>query len=209
MATETLHASCRHVNSPTSRRQPRRAVRRHRAATHQRSAQHLVQPIPPTRLSRLEIRGVPGRQVVRQPHPLWLLTDRTWGLATEPQVGTLVSTSSFQLTEFTIDHQRQLIDARAGRVANWLERPRARLNPAVLLTATALSSYYTRGTRRREHRIDESPKRLRGTSCWRSASARLRGTVGRVGSSTPGLAPVFLSNRSTVMPRRPASRSLR
>ena len=37
---------------------------------------------------------------------LWLLTDRTWGLATDPQVGTLVATSSFQLTEFTIDHQR-------------------------------------------------------------------------------------------------------
>ena len=63
---------------------------------------------------------------------LWLLTDRTWGLATDPQVGTLVSTSSFQLTEFTIDHQRQLIDARAGRVANWLERPKGALNPAVL-----------------------------------------------------------------------------
>jgi hypothetical protein len=63
---------------------------------------------------------------------LWLLTDRRWGLATEPQVGTLLSTSSFQLADLTAEHQHYLIDARAGRVASWLERPRGTLNAAVV-----------------------------------------------------------------------------
>ncbi|MET0910694.1 MAG: hypothetical protein ABWZ99_14600 [Ilumatobacteraceae bacterium] len=62
---------------------------------------------------------------------LWLLTDRRWGLATEPQVGTLMSTSSFQLVELTSERQHYLIDARAGRVANWLEHPKGKLNPAI------------------------------------------------------------------------------
>ncbi len=63
---------------------------------------------------------------------LWLLTDQTWGLATEPQVGTLVSTSSFQLTELTNEQKHYLIDARAGRVANWLSHPKGRLNAAIV-----------------------------------------------------------------------------
>ena len=63
---------------------------------------------------------------------LWLLTARTWGLATEPQHGTLLSTSSFQLVDLTPEHKHDLIDARAGRVANWLSHPKGRLNAAIV-----------------------------------------------------------------------------
>jgi len=63
---------------------------------------------------------------------LWLLTDHTWGLSTDPQVGTLASTTKFERVELTREHQRYLIDARAGRVANWLDHPKGRLNPAIV-----------------------------------------------------------------------------
>ena len=63
---------------------------------------------------------------------LWLLTDQTWGLSTDPQVGTLVSTSKFERTELTAENQRYLIDARAGRVANWLSDRKGTLNAAVV-----------------------------------------------------------------------------
>jgi len=63
---------------------------------------------------------------------LWLLTDKSWGLATEPQVGTLGSTSSFQLVELATEHKHYLIDARAGRIASWLSHPKGRLKPAIV-----------------------------------------------------------------------------
>lgn len=62
---------------------------------------------------------------------LWLLTDGTWALSTDPQVGMLTSTSMFQRTELTAERQHYLIDARAGRVANWLNQPKGQLNAAV------------------------------------------------------------------------------
>ena len=62
---------------------------------------------------------------------LWLLSDYTWGVSTDSQVGTLASTSKFERTVLTSEQQRYLIDARAGRVANWLNRPKGTLNPAI------------------------------------------------------------------------------
>ena len=87
-------------------------------AERQRTSEHLVQPRRQEQGAGLPIQVYLPGKCSDSRIQLWLLTDQTWGVATEPQVGTLGSTSSFQLVELTTEHKHYLVDARAGRIAS-------------------------------------------------------------------------------------------